>query len=695
MKRRNFIKYSSIVVGTPSVLSGCQNPARKNLQKSLKSFIVSDAHIGWRGKDQPTIDKQAQAVQNIINRFKDLDLTFDTGDVHHGYLKEKQRIKARTQWINHIANPFSKTLFHYVPGNHELGKGYMDPELIACSFGSIPHRPYYSFDSMGIHFISLPQLQSTILISKETINWLKLNLQLNKDKTTIIMSHNSLKGTTFDNGETGYRCLTNSQELALIISQNPQIKAWFHGHNHHYEVNKINEVLYVSNGRIGGFNPPSNWGSFGQGHLGGIYFEVDTQGISVKAYSADENKFFDQLGFPNLTVHLKTRTSFDPNQPFNYYCGNGNALDGVSESISQNYVSKRNSQLIYADTDSVINDNENLNYETKYSFSNKPVEKIIGYKISSNKVKFENANNGLAISNPKSIKTYHITFPTQKNKKNGNYKRGSYFRTKWEQAYQLYLEIVTTQSQIADISLEIILYNEHYKEVAAPSNVIKSIQGNQLYFNFNTGVKSMEVQNLYLYFKLKFKNCIENIQINKIQLVPEASTHSKSNSGLVNFNGFNHSLNNLHAPQLIELKRTFNNLNTLTFKNKKNPSTCFVLKQPAVEWQIRNGSGYFTPSGTLRITPPRHSFTNHVETIITPTFHKNLYINSCQIKNPVDIQYITDEHIKITTKNTADLSNFSVVSTLPPKQIKGAKVVKQISDTYFCQPTAREIELVV
>jgi len=693
MKRRNFIKFSSLAISTSGLLSGCQNQTTSNHQKSIKSFIVSDAHIGWRGKHQPTIEQQANAVSNIVSQFNDLDLTFDTGDVHHGYLNEKQRIKARTQWLEHIANPLSKVPFHYIPGNHELGKGFMDPEIIACSFGSIPHRPYYAFDYMGIHFISLPELQSTILISKESINWLKLDLQLNKDKTTVILSHNSLKGTTFDNNETGYRCLTNTDEINHILSQNLQVKAWFHGHNHHYEVVEVNNVIHTSNGRIGGFSPPKNWGHYGQGHLGGIYFEIDATGISVKAFSATKGQFLDQLGYPNLSLKIKSKTSFDPNQPFNFYHGNGNTLDRIKQTISHHYVSAQNLQLVYADTDSIINDNADLSYETKYFFSNKKVEKIIGYQMNSNKIAFENTEFGLIVSNPQALKSFHMSFPTQKNKKNGNYKRGSYFRTQWEQAYQLIVDLETNEQQISDISLEIQLFDEKYKLIETQPKITKSITNKRLIFALNTGKKTEDVNHIYMFFKLFFKNCLEEIRINKIQLMPTTETTSKQTSGHLKYNGEIYPLNADKNPQLIELNKPKNALSTLVFKNKKHPSTCFVLKQPAIEWQIRNGTGYYDVKKTLHVNPQNHHFNDQVATIITPMTSKILYVSACDINKPIHITFIHERHIQIVINDVSDLINFSVYSLNAPIKLIGAKLIKSHLNYHLCQPTHKTIEI--
>ena len=238
MKRRHFIKTSIAFASAPLLLTHCQESAHNLNNGKIKAFIFSDAHLGWSGNDQPSKETQKNTINTIKNYFGHLDLVFDTGDIHHGNLPEKRRIEARDFWLTHMAGQFPNSLFHYIPGNHELGSGRRDAELTAAQVGSFSFRPYYSFDYKGIHFISLPQLQDTILISQEALNWLKLDLEINKDKTSLIFSHNSLSETTFNNSATGYRVTVNSDQVYNIINKHGNVLAWFHGHNHQYEIVK-------------------------------------------------------------------------------------------------------------------------------------------------------------------------------------------------------------------------------------------------------------------------------------------------------------------------------------------------------------------------------------------------------------------------------------------------------------------------
>lgn len=300
----------------------------KNADKDgvLKGFIVSDAHFGWRGDDQPSPDEQREMMRRILSRFDDLDVFIDTGDAHHNYAADSDK----GDWTEVIANGCGRVPFYYVSGNHELEAwGYdHDPEWTACRLGSAACRPYYSFDIKNIHFISLPQMINMSLVSDEEIEWLKLDLDLNRDRTTIILSHNSLKGTTEYFGDLGYRVTANSEVLLRLFSRYPNVVGWLHGHNHSFEVVPKEGTVYVSNGRIGGFIP-GRPGYYGAGHLGGIYFEVGRKNFKVMCYSASAEKFFHEMEHhEHLSHELKTASSLDCLAKPGFSYGYGGARDG-------------------------------------------------------------------------------------------------------------------------------------------------------------------------------------------------------------------------------------------------------------------------------------------------------------------------------------------------------------------------------
>ncbi|QHI68011.1 metallophosphoesterase family protein [Tichowtungia aerotolerans] len=375
----------------PMIANALSKSPNVSGQGVLKGFIVSDAHFGWRNEQQPDPQRQRELITHIHERFPDLDLWLDTGDAHHSSLGAKAVFDAATtDWCDIIANQSNKALFYYVPGNHEICQptAGQDSERRCARMGSMSYRPYYSFDVKGIHFVSVPELEHPVYINKETMDWLKLDLDLNRDKTVILLSHNNVKGTTHfdDTFMAGYRGVANSKTLLDVIEQHPNVIAWMHGHNHDYVVSRHNNRLFVSNGRIGGFNPHH---AYEDGEpLGGIYFEVWPDRLVVQCYSAEHELFIDEgLGRKGRSQTLRVSTTVDPLAPTGYAFGHGGFLDGQRAAVHNYHTSKDSlCSLILAGTeDACIN--ENIGFSDYTHRSDNPQYKqwdVFGFKVRHN-----------------------------------------------------------------------------------------------------------------------------------------------------------------------------------------------------------------------------------------------------------------------------------------------------------------------
>jgi hypothetical protein len=385
MNRRRFIRDSTFLMAAaplfnPTTLAA-NSPSRGRV---LKGFIVSDAHFGWQSGQQPSPARQRELIAAIHKRFPDLDVFLDTGDAHHGSLGADIG-NARRDWSDVIANNSNGTPFYYVPGNHDIVHPVDgDAEMRVRQLASLSYRPYYSFDIKGIHFISIPQLMHPVHITRETLDWVHLDLSLNRDKSTVLLSHNNLKGTTGnDNFMLGYRGLADSDKILNLFKEHPNILAWMHGHNHDYVIRKSHRRLFVSNGRIGGFNPRE--GNPDGQPLGGIYFEISPSAMEVKSYSAEDNAFLQEdLGLPGRSRVLKIKTSLDPQAPMSYAFGHGGFLDGQRAAVYNHHTSPRNDLEVFlaGTVNSIINDNPGF---TEYTQRNDTPRKcqwdVFGHKV--------------------------------------------------------------------------------------------------------------------------------------------------------------------------------------------------------------------------------------------------------------------------------------------------------------------------
>ncbi len=345
MRRRDFL------IGTISAVSaagaaGLVRPLSSRAvvgegAPALRAFIVSDAHLGWYDPQQPTPEVQTNMMARIMERFPDLDVFFDTGDAHHN---GRNRDRERGQWTDIIAGGCGTAPFYYIPGNHEIcGVHDADPELRCNMLGSLSCRPYYSVDIKGVHFVSLPELNRAVYVTEETLQWLALDLAVHHDKTTILLSHNNITGTTGP-FEEGYRGLVNSEEVLGFMTRHPNVVAWMHGHNHNYEMVVRDGKAFVSNGRIGGFDP-SRKSAEGSHGLGGIYFEVRPDALEIRAYSAERGRFLDDLGLDKVSARLDIATSLDPAAPPACSFGSGGALDGQRLPVYHHHAGRGDAEL--------------------------------------------------------------------------------------------------------------------------------------------------------------------------------------------------------------------------------------------------------------------------------------------------------------------------------------------------------------
>ncbi len=684
MKRRSFIKSSLIVGSSSSILLGCepQQVRTKPGKDHVSGFIFSDAHIGWRGADQPTVEAQHQAIRVIKNKFKSLDVVFDTGDIHHGYLNEAERNEARDHWLTIMANQFPDSFFHYVAGNHELGKGPYDTELTAAKIGSMNFRPYYSFDHQGIHFVSLPQLLDTILINKESLQWLDHDLMLNKHKTTLIFSHNSIAGTTYSNDETGYRVVVNSEDLLKVINKHPNVLGWFHGHNHQYEVVNKDNRLYVSNGRIGGFDPPESWGPFGQGHLGGVYFSVSKKGLVVRCFSATANQFFDEIGSPNLSNKISRPTSFDAGLKSNYYFGHGQLSDNVEYKLNSHFLSSEAKQVFLQEhQQEVINDNADFAYTTELYFIGKRIKRLIGYQLLPTTLERKTVPEGLMVDRQKNEENVVLKFPSYKFTKFNFMVRGSYYRCEAEDVLMLNAEFsdLTNQSKMV---LGYLLYDE-FQNILFESDFkdVEMTKGGsfQHQFQIPADVSNQQGSNKYIKFMVKLTGFPKQFVVKKMavkKLVPEKSVK------LIKINDVSYD---------VSAKKSFSLTGTESVKNLKfrgQPSS-LIFKVPDVDWQVRNAEAQYTEN-SIEVSSYRHTFQKRREVILTPLNHVTEYLSKTTDIMPFKVEY-ESEKIKIWLDSYSNESTMLIRFSVKPSNLIGAELISMQANAMLIKPNSRQV----
>ena len=629
MKRRDFIKCSGLAVCSRYFIVNSSVSFAKPRKELLTGFIVSDAHFGWRndsndfvGQRQPEVEEQRKAVRHILETFPDIDLMIDTGDAYHGNLRGEERQKSAGDWTDVISGETGSKPFMYVPGNHEImGWSQGDPEWRCNILGSLPCRPYYSYDLKGIHFVSVPELMMAVYVNKETIEWLKLDLALNKDKTVVLLSHNNISGTTTPDEE-GYRGLVNSKELLDIILAHPNIIAWMHGHNHNFEIVKKHDRLFVSNGRIGGFDP-----SNGKHGIGGIYFEISDSHMEVKSYSAQFERMLTSSDGPALSGIVKSRTSLDTSAPMAYSYGTGGARDTERIPVINHYTStSENGRLVITGADDeIINEDTSLSYY-QCRPGNKHMQ-LFGFIVRDPKKHWKWNNPGVTLLKRDDGKDIRLTVP--------HYGVGkcSYYRCPPGQKYKISLEMETL-SEGPTLDLELmyfdresnLLSSKHMPLYNLPKGRHKKVfeaivpnpnKANTIYDDPN------ETNTLNFVAQCIFRDMSQDVIVHKFEL-SFADANGPTLDPAVKYRGkwYRHSGTlepdkksgfDIPMPKKDEM---------FEIKAEGNRRMSWLVRYDNLDWQFRNAA--VADKGIyLEVSGLRNNWTHEKEVVISPLFNSD------------------------------------------------------------------------
>lgn len=715
VSRRNFLKHSIALASAPIIENIANGNSAQAASKNIKSayakpsdevlqgFIVSDAHFGWLSKSQPTPKEQEQIMDVIMDKFPDLDMFIDTGDAHHDYAKDV----ARGDWTDVIQGGCRTTPFFFVVGNHEnnnsltLDDPYFDfdAEFKSNVLGSVECQPYYSFDLKGIHFVSLPQVMDQGYISDAEVAWLKLDLDVHKDKTTIILSHNSLKGTTEFFSDIGYRQTTNSEVLLELFKRYPNIVAWMHGHNHTYEVVPIAGTVYVSNGRIGGFDPGTwheykNDNHYGGGNLGGIFFEVSNDYVEIRCFSATQNKFFDEMGgYKHLSYRLNRKTTFDVSEPYAVNYGFGGSPHGQKLHAFHHHAGGQRQLYITGANSPVINENPDFKVYTQRTAADWQTKHLSGYSFEpneENKVKSDETwkwlDPGVRILKRGDLAESKAIFAP-----NATLSQRSYYKCAPGNKYALTTDVQTKQGgQTAKLICRV--YERHFVQVFELEGKIQKVKSGNQKLNWTFEIPSLEqIKTIYtdwevdnefmLTVGVSFSALKADVDIHTFRLMlHDAENESVTLSPKVTVDnqsfdfkgalpvGTIHSFKlGDHAPYK----------SCYEFDVKGNSRVSWLEKQIAPKYQVRNAASIYE-NGKLTVGPLRNHFSPREEMVIVPMQKSDLpYVHRVRHIKSVTITEATQDkrEIEIATTHlwSHGFGEIEIVCKDKPQQVIGTK----------------------
>lgn len=711
MNRRTFMRGSGLAAGTLCIAGTARPQAKADVAPRLQAFIVSDAHFGWTGGDQPDPAVQERAMRTILERFPKLDVFLDTGDAHHGTALKPDW----GRWQDVIAGGCGQVPFYYCTGNHEQKWTERDAEAHVARLGSLVCRPYYSFDIKGIHFVAVPQLVKVNYVSRETLDWLALDLAVHKDKTTILLSHNELRGTTEYFDSIAYRQVANSNAIFALLEQHPQVVAWCHGHNHTYEIVRKGGVFFVSNGRIGGFDPPARWvpqygnKSFGRGNLGGIYLEVGPDHVTVRAFSAAKNKFISELTpeeigeaggtVAHLSQTMEVKTSLDPMQPHAYCYGSGGAYDGKVQHAVRHQIlggpHARRTLYVAQAQDAAVNENGDFSAYAVKSGNFGPW--VPAWDIAGT---YDPGATG-GPKSEESLETPGIVVkasetPSVLSSPEATEKTCGYYESEPGKHYRIRASI-QSETELSGIHLEVEAFAELGQEHANPR--VFALRGPALSVPAGDSAAALEwafqlptwdqlaresglpekPMNLLLGFAIHLPPHPADIVVQqvRIELADEAATESEirfleDENPLVLPQG--HAVVSVPLPPVQRMEHTYQIACASPAKH------VWLIREEGVRWQVRNAAAE-PQDGKLKITAPRSDYSEKQEIILVPWSRMtNPYVHRLRHIHGAVITPFDGERIVVEIAAISDAAGEIDVVGAEPRAVFGGEIVRRTSD---------------
>ena len=645
---------------------------------SLKGFIVSDAHFGWESDIQPAPEMQKQMIDNIRRRFPDLDVMIDTGDAHHN---GTDRDRERGDWSDIIMYEDDPIPFFYVPGNHEICHANdHDVEFRCAVMGSHEARPYYSFDIKGIHFVSVPELLRAVYIPRELLEWLRLDMKLNKGKTTILLSHNSLIGysKTF---EEGYRGVVNTAQIIDLMNAYPNCIAWMYGHNHNYEVVEKLNKLFISNGRIGGFDP-----SKGKHGLGGIYFEITSDMVDIRCYSAEFDKFVEEIDNSEpYRGKLAISTSFDATVLPAYSAGVGMARNGEKSPLYHHFVtSGKSAELHIAGVGgTIINEDPDF---TMFMVRKPAIDRqLMGCSISENKASYEWKDPGILML--PSEKKQIITLPR------ASHNKYTYYRVAAGHDYKVTLDLQGLNGGGQNIAVRVKLFDRQGEQVmAAPlgryiltgvrQQIVQPVKfpAGKISKSIYTDENSDNVFNFSV--EIEFEDLRNEVMVHRVAIeFANAGEHTARPSVAIGKEKFGTDATLVPGEyRSFTLKPRTGSRSVVTVDVAGNGMATWLYRIKDLQWQVLGAQVEERPSSML-IGPMRNLFSHRKEVAINPygDFRSRTFVSRLRNVDVAEVFPLEKGNKQIMVKALKTLSGKAEIEVFSPRndlKISGGKATR-------------------
>lgn len=299
------------------------------LQTDQLSFAAfADTHIGARYQ-YPTYHMASyldKIGDDLISTTNLLDFALHLGDiVNHNtaqingiglpFLVNQYQNNLKKYFISHINLPL-----HCVIGNHDINDYEMNednPHNLTLSLIDelSMNSPIYAMMRSGILFLIVPELGYVQWTHPVEYTWIEHMVSQYPDTTTIIFCHQAIEDTTYADEPSPYRGKQDMDWWATLFQNNPQIKMWIHGHNHHlswYLGNQSTGITYPIRqfSHEIAFSAPYSqldWGCFHEEDRIVIY-NISSTGIQTATW---EHNLLGGQWIPEYQHTWRTSTTYD------------------------------------------------------------------------------------------------------------------------------------------------------------------------------------------------------------------------------------------------------------------------------------------------------------------------------------------------------------------------------------------------
>ena len=302
MNRNQFLKNTAAVVGG-SMIPAFAFTEEDKKSKKLRFAVLTDIHVKQGIGAEAGMARAFHHAQSLKPK---VDFIINGGDSIMDSLEaDKQTTKMQWDLFHSLLKQENSLPVYHCIGNHDVWGWFVKNDSLeadklygkqwAVEVQQLPGR-YYSFTKDKWHFMVLDSTQLNpeggyiAYIDPQQLDWVKQELEKNKDKFICIVSHIPLlsicAGLFFNKTETNgdLKILRNLMhtdfiELKKLFLQYPNIKACLSGHIHlQDEVNYLG-IKYYCNGAVSG-----NWwkGAFYDFAPAYAVFELYDDGTSLR-----------------------------------------------------------------------------------------------------------------------------------------------------------------------------------------------------------------------------------------------------------------------------------------------------------------------------------------------------------------------------------------------------------------------------